>query len=156
LKGHIIYIGALRVGNVTIAYEDESYPDLRLAGEVAQSVNIGQIEAPIAPPARIPSYATAIKTTAVYGSTPEKVIAEIGIARFGANPIPEKHFSSGCTGQVKWPIDHPGFGIIGIVTTARKATSICPAAYAPTAVGARVRSAIALTPIVFAVAGNVI
>ena len=35
MKGHIIYISAFGVGDAIIAYEDESYPDLRLAGDIA-------------------------------------------------------------------------------------------------------------------------
>ena len=45
---------------------------------------------------------------------------------------------------------------MGIVIAAGKTIAVCPSAYAPTAVGARVRPAIALAPIVFAVAAGVI
>jgi len=152
MEDDVVYISTLRVIDTIIAYEDEGYPDLRLASEIAQSVDVGQIEVHIVPPARIPAVATTIKVAAIDRSAPEQPIE----VPFGVVPIPEKQLGIGCVTQVEWSIDHPGFGVIGIVSTTGKATTVCPAAYAPTAIGARVRPATAPSPIVFAVASKAI
>jgi len=74
----------LTVRGAIIAYEDEGYPDGRLAGEIAQSVDIGQIEVRTVPSARVRAGANAIEIAAVDGSATERAI----IARFGEVPIP--------------------------------------------------------------------